>query len=97
VDLVLVIGAENSSNCSRLQEVAESHGVPAHLINSAEELDPRWLVGVRRVGITSGASTPEVLVSQVISQLKPHQVSTLKGVEEDVTFVLPRELRQPKK
>ena len=93
VDLVLVIGAENSSNCNRLQEVAESRGVPAYLVNSAEDLDARWLEGIDTVGITSGASTPEVLVSEVISKLKPEKVSTLKGIEEDVTFVLPRELR----
>lgn len=94
VDLVLVIGAQNSSNCNRLREVAEVQGVPAYLINGPEDLDPAWLRGVNRVGITSGASTPEVLVDEVISSLKPSDVTTLGGVEEDVTFVLPRELRQ---
>ena len=93
VDLILVIGAENSSNCNRLREVAESRGVPAYLVNSAEDLDARWLEGIDTVGITSGASTPEVLVSEVISKIKPEKVSTLKEIEEDVTFVLPRELR----
>ncbi len=94
VDLVLVIGAQNSSNCNRLREVAEVQGVPAYLINGPEDLDPAWLRGVSRVGITSGASTPEVLVDEVISSLKPSDVTTLGGIEEDVTFVLPRELRQ---
>jgi 4-hydroxy-3-methylbut-2-enyl diphosphate reductase len=93
VDLILVIGAENSSNCNRLREVAESYGVPAYLINGANELKDEWLEGVQRVGITSGASTPEVLVEEVIEALKPEDVSTLKGVDEDVTFVLPKELR----
>ena len=93
VDMVLVIGARNSSNCNRLREVAEAHGVPAHLINGPEDLDPAWLDDVNRVGITSGASTPEVLVDEVISRLKPDDVTTLGGIEEDVSFVLPRELR----
>ncbi|MCH8281098.1 MAG: 4-hydroxy-3-methylbut-2-enyl diphosphate reductase [Chloroflexi bacterium] len=93
VDLVLVIGAENSSNCSRLREVAESLGVPSYLINGPEEIDPAWLEGVNKVGITSGASTPEVLVESVIRELAPEIVTVLSGVEEDVTFTLPQELR----
>ena len=93
VDLVLVIGAQNSSNCNRLREVAERHGVPAYLINSADDLKPDWLTENMKVGITSGASTPEVLVDQVISKLKPDKISTLNVIEEDVTFVLPREFR----
>ena len=93
VDLVLVIGAQNSSNCNRLREVAERHGVPAHLINSADDLKPDWLTENMKVGITSGASTPEVLVDEVISKLKPDKISTLNVIEEDVTFVLPREFR----
>ena len=93
VDLVLVIGAQNSSNCNRLREVAERHGVPAHLINSADDLKPDWLTENMKVGITSGASTPEVLVNEVISKLKPDKISTLNVIEEDVTFVLPREFR----
>ena len=67
--------------------------MPAYLINSAEDLDQSWVSGVAKVGITSGASTPEVLVDEVISKLKPDSVSALKGIEEDVTFVLPKELR----
>ena len=93
VDLVLVIGAQNSSNCNRLREVAEAQGVPAYLINGPEDLDNSWLSGINRVGITSGASTPEVLVDEVIKALKPDDVTTMVGVDEDVTFVLPRELR----
>ena len=93
VDLVLVIGAENSSNCSRLREVAESLGVPSYLINGPEEINPAWLEGMNKVGITSGASTPEVLVESVIRELAPETVTVLSGVEEDVTFTLPQELR----
>jgi len=93
VDLVLVIGSENSSNCNRLREVAEALGVPAYLINGPEGIDPSWLEGKETVGVTSGASTPEVLVDSVIQALAPEKVSMLTGVEEDVTFTLPRELR----
>ena len=93
VDLVLVIGAENSSNCNRLREVAAAMGVPAYLINGPEEIDPAWLFGKEKVGITSGASTPEVLVESVIQALAPERVTMLSGVEEDVSFSLPQELR----
>ena len=93
VDLVLVIGAPNSSNCNRLREVAEAAGVTAYLVNGPEEVNPGWLAGVDRVGITSGASTPEDLVLAVIDELAPEEVSRIDGVEEDVSFVLPRELR----
>ena len=93
VDLVMVIGAQNSSNCNRLREVAEALGVPAYLINSPDEIDPRWLEGKQRVGITSGASTPEVLVESIVEALAPEKVTMITGVEEDVTFTLPRELR----
>jgi 4-hydroxy-3-methylbut-2-enyl diphosphate reductase len=93
VDLVLVIGAPNSSNCNRLREVAEDHGVTAYLLNGPEEMDPRWFEGVQNVGITSGASTPEQLVEAVIDALHPEEVVMIDGVEEDVTFVLPKELR----
>ena len=93
VDLVLVIGAENSSNCNRLREVAEQAGVPAYLINGPKEIDPTWLEGIAKIGITSGASTPEVLVESVIQALNPDKVTLLTGAEEDVSFTLPRELR----
>ena len=93
VDLVLVIGAVNSSNCNRLREVAEAQGVSSYLINGPEEIEPAWLDGVEKVGITSGASTPEVLVKSVIQALEPDKVTLLSGVEEDVSFTLPKELR----
>ena len=93
VDLVLVIGAPNSSNCNRLREVAEANGVTAYLINGPSELESEWLDGVEKVGITSGASTPEPLVEQVIRSLAPEEVIPIEGIEEDVSFVLPRELR----
>ena len=93
VDLVLVIGAQNSSNCNRLREVAESLGVPSYLINGPEEIDPSWLKGSDTVGITSGASTPEVLVESVIEKLAPDKVTMVSGVEEDISFNLPKQLR----
>jgi 4-hydroxy-3-methylbut-2-enyl diphosphate reductase len=93
VEVVLVIGAQNSSNCNRLREVAEAHGVPSYLIMGPEELDLAWLEGKEKVGITSGASTPEVLVESVIRALAPERVILLDGVDEDVTFTLPKELR----
>ena len=93
VDIMLVIGAQNSSNCNRLREVAEAQGVPAYLINGPEDLDEKWLNGINRVGITSGASTPEVLVDEVIQALRPDEVTTMSGIEENVAFVLPKELR----
>ena len=93
VDLVMVIGAQNSSNCNRLREVAEALGVPAYLINGPDEIDPQWLEGKQRVGITSGASTPEVLVESIVEALAPDSVTMITGVEEDVTFTLPQELR----
>lgn len=93
VDLVLVIGAQNSSNCNRLREVAESLGVPSYLINGPEEIEPSWLEGRDTVGITSGASTPEVLVESVIEKLAPDKVTMVSGVEEDISFSLPKQLR----
>ena len=93
VSLVLVIGAPNSSNCNRLREVAESHGVTAYLIDGPEDLDPDWLEGVENVGVTSGASTPELQVESVIQALGPDEVIAITGAEEDVSFVLPKELR----
>ncbi len=93
VDLVLVIGADNSSNCNRLREVAEAQGVPAYLVNSPGEIDPAWLEGVAKVGITSGASTPEVLVDSVIESLRPDNVTHVSTADEDVSFTLPREVR----
>ena len=93
VDVVLVIGAQNSSNCQRLREVAEANGIPAFLINGPEEIDSSWFDGVSNVGITSGASTPEVMVQAVIDWLEPQNVFPIGEREEDITFVLPKELR----
>ena len=95
VDLVLVIGAANSSNCRRLREVAEAHGRPAHLIDGPEELNDDWLVGVESVGVTSGASTPESLVDQVVEALRPDELLHIQTVEEDVSFILPRDFPAP--
>ena len=92
-NLVLVIGAANSSNCNRLREVAEANGATAYLLNGPEEFDHAWLEGVDSVGITSGASTPDELVMAVIDAIAPDDVTTIAGADEDVSFVLPRELR----
>ena len=93
VDLVLVIGAQNSSNCNRLREVAEAEGVPAYLVNGPADIQAEWLHGVERVGITSGASTPERLVEEVVDSLGPTKIRNVEIVEEDVTFLLPKALR----
>ncbi len=93
VDMVLVVGANNSSNSLRLRETAEAAGRPAYLVNDPEEIDEAWLQGIERIGITSGASTPEWLVDAVVQRLQPRQVRNLAVMEENVTFVLPKELR----
>lgn len=93
VDVALVVGARNSSNCNRLREAAEQAGVPAYLIDDASAIEPEWIEGVERVGITSGASTPESLVEGVIDFLRPDSIETLTVAEEDVTFTLPKALR----
>ena len=93
VDLMLVIGAPNSSNCNRLRETAEAHGVPAYLVNGVDEIQAEWLDGAENVGITSGASTPEYLVEQVIDSLAPEEVVDVEVAKEEITFVLPKELR----
>lgn len=93
VDLVLVVGSSNSSNCNRLREVAQSLGVTAYLINDPEEFDRSWLEGIEDIGITSGASTPDQLVDAIIDAVCPDEVITIQGAEEDVTFTLPQELR----
>ena len=93
VDIVLVIGARNSSNCNRLREVVEAMGVSAYLVNGPEEVTPEQLDGAQRVGIVSGASTPESLVEAVVQKLAPESVVPVEVVQENVTFVLPQELR----
>jgi 4-hydroxy-3-methylbut-2-enyl diphosphate reductase len=95
VDVVLVLGAANSSNANRLREVAEALGTPAHLINDVGDIRPEWLVGVTRVGVTAGASTPEFLVRECVEYLSSQAVPTVRElsvVEEDVRFGLPHEL-----
>ena len=94
-DLVLVVGSVNSSNSNRLREVAERRGARAHLIDDPDMIDPSWLDDTRRVGVTAGASAPEILVEQVIDRLKQLgaiSVRTLPGTEETIAFPLPREL-----
>jgi len=96
-DLVLVIGSQSSSNSNRLREVAEKMGCEARLIGSAAQLDPSWVTGRHRIGVTAGASAPEVLVTEVVARLRElgaARVSTLPGVEEKVTFPLPRGLSE---
>ncbi len=97
-DLVLVIGSPTSSNSNRLREVAEKMGVDARLIRNAAELDPAWLEGKRRIGITAGASAPEVLVNELIERLKAlgvGRIQRLPGVQENVSFPMPRGLARP--
>jgi 4-hydroxy-3-methylbut-2-enyl diphosphate reductase len=95
VDLVLVIGSRTSSNSNRLREVAERFGVSAHLIDSAADVDPAWLAGRRRIGVTAGASAPESLVQALIDRLRAlgaERVRVLEGVRENVVFHLPKGL-----
>jgi 4-hydroxy-3-methylbut-2-enyl diphosphate reductase len=95
VDAVIVVGSPNSSNSNRLREVAEKMGTPAYMIDNAAQIDPQWLVGKQRIGVTAGASAPEVLVQAVIDRLRElgaRSVRTLEGVEEHVTFPLPKGL-----
>jgi len=94
-DVVIVVGSPNSSNSNRLREVAANHGVPAYMIDQAEELEPQWVEGKQRIGLTAGASAPENLVIAVIEQLKSFgatRVSELSGTPENVTFHLPKAL-----
>ena len=96
VDLMLVVGSVNSSNSNRLRELAERKGVEAYLVDSAEQLQREWLEGRKAVGVTAGASAPEVLVKQVLEQLRAWGAQAPQeavGIEEKVVFSLPRELR----
>jgi 4-hydroxy-3-methylbut-2-enyl diphosphate reductase len=95
-DLVLVVGSPNSSNSNRLRELAEKQGVPAHLIDGAEDIDRSWLEGKSRIGVTAGASAPEGLVQGVVARLREWGAADareLSGDAENVTFALPKELR----
>lgn len=94
-DIVLVVGSPNSSNSNRLREVAENLGVPAWLVDSSEDIKSEWLAGKTHVGITAGASAPEILVQQVIERLKQlgaTEVAPLEGLQEKVNFPLPKGL-----
>ena len=95
-DLLLVVGSPNSSNSNRLRELAERMGTPAYLIDGAEEIRPEWLEGVTNIGVTAGASAPDVLVQQVIRHLRDSgadSVQELDGREENIVFSMPKELR----
>ena len=95
-DLVLVVGSPNSSNSNRLRELAERDGVEAYLIDGAIEIDPKWVAGRQRIGVTAGASAPEVLVRGVIDRLRElgaSHVADLDGEPENMVFALPKELR----
>jgi 4-hydroxy-3-methylbut-2-enyl diphosphate reductase len=95
VDLIIVIGSPNSSNSCRLRELAEKSCAKAHMVDSAKQIDPAWLVGKTRIGVTAGASAPEVLVQMVINRLMEFgakRVRTLDGVKERIAFALPKEL-----
>ena len=95
-DLVLVVGSVNSSNSNRLCELAVRQGVPSYLIDGAEDIQPEWLLNVKHVGVTAGASAPESLVEGVIEQLRQQvsaSVSEIDGVAENMEFALPKQLR----
>ncbi|MDP3842529.1 MAG: 4-hydroxy-3-methylbut-2-enyl diphosphate reductase [Oxalobacteraceae bacterium] len=95
VDVVIVVGSPNSSNSNRLREVAEKKGTVAHMVDNASQIDPDWLAGKRRIGVTAGASAPEVLVQAVIDRLTmlgAKNVKYLDGVKEHVTFPMPKGL-----
>ena len=97
-DLVLVVGSPNSSNSNRLRELALQSDTPAYLIDRAGDINPDWLDGVQRIGLTAGASAPDLLVNEVIEKLQAwgaESVRTLSGREENVTFSLPRQLAEP--
>ena len=94
-DLVIVIGSPNSSNSNRLREVAEIMGAEAHMVDQAGQIDPHWLFGKKRIGVTAGASAPELLVQAVIEKLRVlgvHKVRQLDGIEEQVKFPMPKGL-----
>jgi 4-hydroxy-3-methylbut-2-enyl diphosphate reductase len=94
-DVVIVVGSPNSSNSNRLREVAENMGASAYMVNSAADLRAEWIAGKRRIGVTAGASAPEVLVRDLIDRLRAlgaESVRPLEGITEDVAFSLPREL-----
>ncbi|SAK62459.1 4-hydroxy-3-methylbut-2-enyl diphosphate reductase [Caballeronia arationis] len=97
-DVVIVVGSPNSSNSSRLREVAEKRGIPAYMVDSPTQIDPKWVEGKKRIGVTAGASAPEVLAQAVIARLRElgvRSVRPLEGIEETISFPLPRGLALP--
>jgi 4-hydroxy-3-methylbut-2-enyl diphosphate reductase len=98
-DLVIIVGSPNSSNSNRLREVAKNQGVEAYMVDNASYLKPEWLVGKKKIGVSAGASAPEILVKEVIAKLQAlgaNQVQELQGVIENVVFQLPKNLTQAK-
>ena len=94
-DVVIVVGSPNSSNSNRLREVAQNMGVPAYMVDAAADLDPRWVLGAARVGVTAGASAPEVLVRELVERLQglgATEVREMDGITESVVFPLPKSL-----
>jgi 4-hydroxy-3-methylbut-2-enyl diphosphate reductase len=94
-DIVIVVGSPNSSNSNRLREVAENLGAQSYLVDAAEQIQPQWLAGKKRIGVSSGASAPEVLVAQVIAKLRTlgaKSVAELPGIEETIEFPIPKSL-----
>jgi 4-hydroxy-3-methylbut-2-enyl diphosphate reductase len=99
VDIMLVIGAKNSSNSNRLRDLGEECGLPSYLINGEQDLQSSWFENIGNVGLTAGASAPEVLVQEVIEKIKKFssdavRVSDMDGIEENTFFVLPRKVRK---
>jgi 4-hydroxy-3-methylbut-2-enyl diphosphate reductase len=95
IDLLLVVGSQNSSNSNRLRELGERKGLPAHLIDDESDLDPTWFAPGMRIGVTAGASAPEALVQQVVMRLRSlgvHSVEEMHGKRETIVFKLPDEL-----
>ncbi len=95
-DMILVVGSPNSSNSNRLRELSEKRGIPAFLIDGADDIQEKWLTGKNKIGVTAGASAPDILVKQVTEKLQSMGASVLpddQGIVENVSFVLPRELR----
>ncbi|KND58571.1 4-hydroxy-3-methylbut-2-enyl diphosphate reductase [Candidatus Paraburkholderia schumanniana] len=97
-DVVIIVGSPNSSNSSRLREVAEKRGIPSYMVDSPTQIDQKWVEGKKRIGVTAGASAPEVLAQAVIARLRElgvRSVRSLEGIEETIAFPLPRGLSLP--
>jgi 4-hydroxy-3-methylbut-2-enyl diphosphate reductase len=95
-EVLLVLGSSNSSNSNRLREIAEKLNIPAYLIDGADEIKPNWLSDVKTIGVTAGASAPEILVLEVVDYLYDHgatEIEEISGIEENVHFPVPEELR----